>query len=154
MSALRDILRQERELVFRFIACLNEETHLLREIKPDALSEVGRSKMDLGAELDQVENRRRKLLDLPAGQPGRLAMQTWLAAHPEESEAAGLWNEILTLAEEAKRLHALNGELIALHLRKTTEAIEILSQRQRDKPLYGSDGQSTGGGGNRIVDSA
>jgi len=81
-------------------------------------------------------------------------MRTWLLAHPQEGEAGKLWDDILALAEEAKRLHTLNGELIALHLRKTTEAIDILSQRQRDKPLYGSDGQSTGGSGNRIVDSA
>ena len=48
----------------------------------------------------------------------------------------------------------MNGELIAMHLARTSEALDILTQRQNKASLYGSDGQAAGGSGSRIVDSA
>lgn len=154
MSSLHDLLLQEKELLDRFIACLREETAALKEIRPDTLNTIGQEKLALSSQLDTIENRRSALTGAHGGNGGRAAMQQWLDRHPQEAAAAALWNEILALATEAKRLHNLNGELIAIHLSKTSEAIEILSRRQRDKPLYGSDGQSTSSSGSRIVDSA
>ncbi len=154
MSALRELLLQEKELLDRFITCLHEEATALKEIRPEALDGVGQSKLALTQQLDAIENRRNALTSVPGSATGRAAMQQWLSRHPEEAASSALWNEVLALATEAKRLHNLNGELIAMHLSKTSEAIEILSQRLRDKPLYGSDGQSTGSTGCRIVDSA
>lgn len=154
MPSLRELLLQEKELLDRFIACLHEEAAALKEIRPEALDGIGQTKLALTSQLDAIESRRSATTAVPGGAGGRAAMQQWLARHPQESANAALWNEILAQATEAKRLHNLNGELIAMHLSKTSEAIEILSQRLRDKPLYGSDGQSTGSSGSRIVDSA
>lgn len=153
MFSLRELLQQEKELLERFIACLHEEAAALKEIRPEALDGIGQTKLALTSELNAVEHRRSALTAVPAA-GGRAAMQQWFLRHPQEAAAAALWNEILALATEAKRLHNLNGELIAMHLGKTSEAIEILTRRLSDKPLYGSDGQSTGSSGSRIVDSA
>lgn len=152
MTRLLDLLQEERELVSCFITCLHDEASALGEIRPEALAEIGQKKTDLTHRIDALERQRNQMTGGNARERGRMA--DWLATHPDEAAAADVWNEIMTLATEARRLHEVNGELIALHLRKTTEAIEILSQRQNDKPLYGSDGQSTGSSGSRIVDSA
>lgn len=151
MSDLENLLAKEKELVVRFLDALRQEQAALVEGNAEALKPIGETKLHLVGELNGIEAERATLLPLTAEKGG---MMQWLKQHPNESNARNLWLKIMSLSRVARQMHEMNGELITLHLAKTNEALAILTQRQRDVALYGSDGQSSGGTGSRIVDLA
>lgn len=154
MSQLHRALLDETALLRRFIEILREEQSLLTSGQADALAEVGAAKLDLVEKLNASEQARLRLLGLTPAQSSRQDMAEWLRRNPAESAAWQAWEQLITLAREAREIHAMNGELIAMHLARTSEALDILTQRQREASLYGSDGQAATGSGSRIVDSA
>ncbi|WP_298398036.1 flagella synthesis protein FlgN [uncultured Azonexus sp.] len=154
MSQLHRALLDETALLRRFIEVLREEQSLLTSGQTDALAEVGATKLDLVEKLNASEQARLRLLGLTPAQSSRQDMAEWLRRNPAESAARQSWEQLITLAREAREIHAMNGELIAMHLARTSEALDILTQRQSEASLYGSDGQAATGSGSRIVDSA
>lgn len=154
MSQLRRELLDETALLRRFIDVLREEQSLLTAGQADALAEVGATKLDLVEKLNAAEQSRLSLLGLTPAQSSRQDTAEWFRLHPAESAARQSWEQLIALAREARELHVMNGELIAMHLAKTSETLDILTQRQSEASLYGSDGQAATGSGSRIVDSA
>ncbi|MFV0371267.1 MAG: flagella synthesis protein FlgN [Azonexus sp.] len=154
MSAFTALLRQEDELVAQFIALLEEEQAILRAATPDGLELVSARKRPLIEALDAAERERAKLIGSPPGKTSRADMQSWLEKQPQSAEFAALWQSILQHAQAAKALHLENQELLNKRLATTEAALDILMQRQKDTAVYGSDGQTSGLSGSRIVDSA
>jgi len=154
MSQLHRALLDEAALLRRFIEVLREEQSLLTSGQADALAEVGATKLGLVEKLNAAEQARLRLLGLTPAQSSRQDMAEWLRQHPAESAARQSWEQLIALAREAREIHAMNGELIAMHLARTSEALDILTQRQSEASLYGSNGQAATGSGSRIVDSA
>lgn len=151
MSALEKLLTEEKDLVVHFLDVLRKEQAALVEADAGILQMLGDKKLGLIDRLNQVEAGRIALITLP---PGKDSMLHWLTQHPEESGARALWLKIISLARVARQMHQMNGELIAMHLAKTNEALSVLIQKQKDIALYSSDGQSFTGTGSRIVDLA
>lgn len=150
MSQLRSLLETEKAAIEAFVALLREEQEALIAGQADALEMIGSQKLELVGQLNTIEAHRQAL----TGMPTSLAMQEWLQGQREEQHGLALWAGIIDLARTAKALHATNGELVAMHLAKTAEAIDVLTQRQKEATLYGSNGQAASGSGSRIVDSA
>lgn len=151
MSArAHSLLAAEKTLVARFLDLLRQEQALLVCGEADSLRAVGQAKLDLVDQLNRAEAAR---IDFLSNEK-TATMADWLKLLPTESPLREQWSDILELAREAKRLHILNGELINSHLARTSEAIAILTQRQKNEALYGSNGQTETGTGSRIVDSA
>ncbi len=151
MTALARVLQQEISLVEAFLQALEREQIALRDIQPQALAEVVASKQRLVEQLNQLASDRAVLC---GGATTSTAMVNWLAQHKHEQEAAQLWPQLLEKAREAQRMHSLNGQLINIHLSRTSNALKVLGQTQSAHTLYGSDGQSFGGSGSRIIDAA
>lgn len=154
MSRLHILLADEKELVSRFLNMLREEQSLLVSGDADSLHAIGLGKLELVELLNRAEASRTDFLSAETPSGKKPEMTEWLKQHPTEKFARQLWSDILELAREARQLHTLNGELINSHLARTAEAIAILTQRQKDQALYGSNGQAAAGTGSRIVDSA
>lgn len=154
MSQLQRALTEETALLRRFIDVLHEEQSLLVAGDADALAGINAAKLELVDLLNAAERGRLGLLGLTPSQAGQQDMNNWLQQHPAESAALQLWRALISLAREAREIHNINGELIAMHLANTSEALDILTQRQNDSALYGSNGQAAPGSGSRIVDSA
>lgn len=154
MSELEKLLGEEKALVVRFLETLRKEQAALVEGDAAALKPISEAKLALVEQLNHAELSRSRLTALPNGEAGKNGMLQWLNQHPEERPSKALWLKIISLARVARQMHAMNGELIAMHLAKTSEALAILLQKQKDVALYGSDGQSENGTGSRIVDSA
>ena len=151
MSELEKTLFEEKELVVRFLDALRKEQAALVDGDADSLKPISEIKLRLVAQLNAAEAGRASLIPLASEKTG---MMRWFSEHPEENNARALWLKIISLARVARQMHKMNGELLALHLAKTNEALSILIQRQKDVALYGSDGQSSTGTGSRIVDLA
>lgn len=156
MSArAHSLLAAEKTLVARFLDLLRQEQALLVCGEADSLRAVGQAKLDLVDQLNRAEAARIDFLsNEKTASMKQPSMADWLKLLPTESPLREQWSDILELAREAKRLHILNGELINSHLARTSEAIAILTQRQKNEALYGSNGQTETGTGSRIVDSA
>lgn len=154
MSELQQLLEAEKGLVTRFLGLLREEQSALVEGLAETLSVLNQTKLELIDTLNTAEAARGAFIAASSTGNGKAEMKAWLLRHPAEKSARLLWEEILDLAREARQLHEMNGELIAMHLSKTSEAIDILTQRQKEAALYGSNGQAASGTGSRIVDSA
>lgn len=154
MLPLVQLLGEEKRLVEKFIALLALEQDALTKGAADELPLIVNDKKTLVEALNSLETTRASLISSTPQDSGNQAMERWLSIHPDEKSVANLWREILKLAAEAKQQHALNGRLINMHLTRTSEALNILTQRQQYTGLYGSDGQATSGSGSRIVDSA
>lgn len=154
MTPLAGILMRETELVSRFILILKQEQEALKSGKSDPLAEINGKKINLVDQLNQLGANRSQLTGLPGLTSDQASMTTWLAQHPQEKKSATLWQVLIDLAREAKELHELNGQLISIHLKQTSDALAVLTQHQQEHTLYGSNGQSSLFTGSRIVDSA
>lgn len=154
MTPLASLLKRETEAVSRFILVLGREQEALKSVSPELLSQINSEKLLLVDQLNQLGVERSQLADLAGTATDRSKMAAWLQQHPQETQSAVLWVKLLKLAQEAKELHELNGQLISLHLQRTTDSISVLTQQHKEHSLYGSNGQSSANTGSRIVDSA
>lgn len=155
MSQLNDLLRSELAQVKAFIEALTDEQVALEQGDAEALPAIVSRKMALVQQLNTSEAERLREIGCVNQTAEKAQMIQWLAAHPQEVEAASTWQDILVQAAAARRQHETNGQLIALHLERTQEALAVLSQSApADTKLYGADGQTAGPTGSRILDSA
>jgi flagella synthesis protein FlgN len=154
MSVVAGILKQEIELISRFIAALNDEQACLTAAKPAALPEISAAKAGLVEQLNTLEGERMTAIGMAGTASDRITMEGWLSRNKNDANATVAWEKLLILAREAKTLHELNGRLIDLHLRNTTDILGILTQEVKQPGLYGASGQAMPATGSRIVDSA
>lgn len=150
MTETAQILAREEIFLSRFIATLGEEQEALKAARPELLPSLADQKTRLVEELNKLEANRIQL----AGGPDRAAMLNWLATHPADRESPILWERLATLSQEARHLNELNAQLLDLHLRRTSEALQILTRHTQNSLVYGADGQATALTGSRIIDSA
>lgn len=154
MTPLASVISQEAELVSALLSLLEGEQALLNSGRPEGLGEITNRKNALIEQINRQDETRIQLIRCPELAGNRDGMTNWLAAHPQEKEAALLWEKVISVMRSAKALHEQNGLLINLLLGQTKDALEILLQHQQQHALYGSDGQAATNKGSRIVDSA
>ena len=155
MGAISGILGQEIELISRFVLLLEQEQEALKKGQPTALPEIANEKSQLIDQLNRAEDQRNRALGAPYSSQGKAGMSAWLAANGENAKCSALWNKLLESAQQARHMHQLNAQLLALHINKTNEALAILTRHDTDNnTLYGSNGQTSPFTGSRIVDSA
>lgn len=154
MTVLAAALKKETQLVSRLLGLLKTEQEILVAGNAEMLEALTRDKNSLIAEIAQATSDREATF-LPAAAPiGQQAMADWLQSHPAEKAAASAWEKLIGVTRDAKEAHEKNGLLINALIRKTGEALAILTQHQQDHSLYGRDGQTAGNPGRRILDSA
>lgn len=154
MHAVADLLSAEIEALKRLVALMSEEQDALKAAQAESLPALSQTKIELIGELNALELQRNAGIGAPLGVDPKKAMQDWLAQHAADSGLKIRWDEVLNLAQEAKNLNQINGKLLALHLTRTSEALDVLTIRQAGSSLYGSNGQTNPLTGSRIIDSA
>lgn len=153
MVVAQPVTQQELSLLENFVALLKTEQESLVRADPGSLPEINAQKLSLLAELDRHEQARTQILQPTPGENTREAMSRWLVENANRVDAAKAWQALMNLAREAKRLHDLNGQLIAMHLQQTGELLAVL-KRSENQALYGANGQTHQGSGSRIIDLA
>lgn len=154
MPALAELFASEAQLVELFIAALEDEQEALKKGDVAALGAIDARKGDLVAKLNAAEGERDAILK-PAGcSASREGMRSWLAKNPSDGIAVREWGKLMKLAAKARELNRLNGELIAMRLQATNQALATLTQRAQRSALYGPDGHTAQNTGSRIIDSA
>lgn len=154
MGTLAELFLREAGLVEEFIAVLKEEQEALKRGDVSVLAAINARKSSLVAGLNEAEGGRNAILK-PAGcSADRAGMRAWLAKNPSDRAAVREWGKLMKLAAEAKEINRLNGQLIALRLQATNQALSALARRSQRSALYGPDGQTAQLTGSRIIDAA
>lgn len=149
MSPLACALQHEIDLASRFLAVLEREQQALSAADVSHLETINSEKSELVGLLNSASQDRERLTGPISG-----SFTQWLKENSQDAEVAPLWKKLSAVARQAKQTHELNGKLIAMHLARTSDALAILTNRQQQNSLYGSDGQAFQNTGSRIVDSA
>lgn len=154
MPTLAELLTTEVKLVESFIACLTSEQEALKIGNVDALAEINVRKTGLADQLNNVEDQRNAFLTQAGFSADRQGVLGWLNKNRQERTAGQAWVRLMKLAGEARELNGLNGQLIAIRLQATNQALAALTQQAQRSTLYGPDGQTTLRTGSRIIDAA
>lgn len=138
-TQLLTALNNELSAVRFFIEFLQQEQHLLTENETDSLLKLAEQKSTLAVNLNQLAEVRRTLLRNQLPESNNDSIQAWLTIYNPEGLAC--WQEIRILAEQARELNRINGELIQMKLRHNQHTLAALTQAARKADLYGPDGQ-------------
>ena len=152
-DALPALLARERDAIIQFIELFKREEALLRQGGSDEIFRLVTEKETLATQLSGITAQRGTLLTALGLTPDRQGLEAWCASHPEAGETLRTWSDIVALADEARELQRLNGELINIHMRYNVQALEALQSGARSLNLYGPDGQSKAANERRINDA-
>jgi flagellar biosynthesis/type III secretory pathway chaperone len=140
VESLSEVLVREISDLKRFCALLEEERRVLGGAQADHLPEIAARKASLAGQLSELETRRDALLTEGGFATGRSGIEAWLAGRPNVDVERGRWNELLTLATQARDGNETNGRLINLLLKQNREALAVLLSGGAES-IYGADGQ-------------
>src|SRR5574343_532103 len=155
MSHVAALIQREIDLISRFLVVLQNEQDALKHARIAELPAITTEKAQSVEQLNNHELQRLEAMGLHPTKPRPGVMEDWLRQNPKDSKAAQSWHQLLELARKAKTEQQLNGRLLDMHARQTTELLAALTGQQGGEPsLYGASGQTTQTSGSRIIDSA
>ena len=140
-------MAEERAAVRSFVDLLQQEQNLLTENSIDPLMMLAEQKSTHAAQLGELAGVRHRLMRTCLPELTAPAILAWFKVN--SAEGLVLWQEISALAEQARQLNHINGELIQMKLRHNQQLLTALSRAVNQANLYGPDGQtnfSAGGG--------
>lgn len=157
-EVLANLFQQEIPLVQDFLNLLEQENNLLQNFRSEGLDDLVAQKNKLLPQIQDLENQRINLLNLPEKSESTsnsiTAATDNLIAQIDDPKISILWEILRELAKNVQELNSQNGNLLGLHLNKTNEILKIL-QQQTDKPtLYGKQGRAYEESSGRISDKA
>ncbi|MHB1293012.1 MAG: flagella synthesis protein FlgN [Sulfuricella sp.] len=143
-SGLVKNLEAELRVFQDFIQVLQTEQDALVQGHIDPLLELARIKSEKVVLLSQLAENRTRFLSAQGYSQEHGGMTKWLqqqrdGGNPQISE---LWQQLLTLAENARQLNQINGSMIDTRLRNNQQALAILQVAANQSALYGPDGQT------------
>lgn len=150
MDPLAYVIGQEEAELKLLVAALGEEQELLKVGNTDPLAAVIAVKnrhLEALARLGHQRNQLFKSAKLPADREG---LTQWARISGQDALVKGF----LELADEAKELNRLNGQLISIRLNNTQSALAALTpDRAAEHGLYGPKGQTRFSTGYRLIDT-
>jgi flagella synthesis protein FlgN len=143
-SALAKNLEAESRAYQDFIQVLQTEQDALVQGNVDPLLELARIKSEKVVLLSQLAESRARFLSAQGCSQEHGGMTKWLHQQRDEKtpQIAELWQQLLTLAENAQQLNQINGSMIDTRLRNNQQALAILQVAAKQSALYGPDGQT------------
>ena len=142
-DSVSQTLLLEAATVRQFVDLLKREQASLSTGSADELLALIAQKDQLAIQINSLAAQRNKSLDAEGFSPDRIGVEAWCAKHPTEETASNAWTSILALANDARELNRLNGELIQIRLQYNNKALEALQGSKKALDLYGPDGHST-----------
>lgn len=142
-SGLVKNLEAELRVFQDFIQVLQTEQDALVQGNVDPLLELARIKSEKVVLLSQLAENRARFLGAQGYSQEHGSMTKWLQQRAGVNpQIAELWQQLLTLAENAQQLNQINGSMIDTRLRNNQQALAILQVAANQSALYGPDGQT------------
>ena len=153
-SRLLGLVEQELEQVERFLLVLKKEQDALRVGDIEPVSDINQEKTSLADSLARLGEARRVLLAQVGAEGDRKGTSQWIDEFAPATPLAYTWSRLLAVANEARQVNSLNGQLISMRLAHASQALEVLTHSAQRPTLYGPDGQTSSQSGRRIIDAA
>ena len=137
-------LEAELQAFQDFIQVLQTEQDALVQGNVDPLLELAQIKSEKVVLLSQLAESRTRFLSARGYDQEHGGMAKWLQ-QPRDGgnpQIVELWQQLLTLAENARQLNQINGSMIDTRLRNNQQALAILQAAAKQNALYGPDGQT------------
>jgi flagella synthesis protein FlgN len=150
MDDIAYLVGQESSALDELISALREEQAILKSGRADDLAAVIDRKNRQLETLARHGRRRNELLASRGLKPDRDGIAAWSRSSGQEDLGAAF----LALADEARELNHLNGQLIAMRLQATQSALSTLAPDRSGQGLYGPSGKTSFASGYRLIDSA
>lgn len=148
---LARLIQEERTGLQGFIALLRREEALLIATQIDALASLAEEKTALYRTLQRLSDERVVMFARLAAAVNDANIRVVLADLPD---ALGAWQEVVSLAAEARERNRVNGQLITERLQNNQQALSVLLAAAEHPQIYGPDGQSRPTSSGRLFGSA
>lgn len=148
---LARLIREERTGLQGFIALLRREEALLIATQIDALASLAEEKTALYRTLQRLSDERVVMFARLGAAVNDANIRVVLADLPD---ALGAWQEVVSLAAEARERNRVNGQLITERLQNNQQALSVLLAAAEHPQIYGPDGQSRPTSSGRLFGSA
>lgn len=145
------LIGEERSGLQSFIALLQQEEALLIAGKIDTLTTLAEEKTALYRTLQRLSDDRTVMFSRAGARVSNENIRLALGNLPD---ALASWDEVITLATEARERNRVNGQLIRERLQNNQQALSTLLAAAEHPQIYGQDGQSRPTGGGRHLGSA
>jgi flagella synthesis protein FlgN len=152
-SHLQNLLIEEVARLRGFLALLETEQQALIAGDVDRLMPLAAEKTESFSRLTGLGEARGRILAAESLTADRRGMESWLARNTDAAAAPRTWRDLLSLAEKARALNQVNGELIAARLANNQQALSVLLAAANQAALYGPDGQARPVGSGRNLGS-
>ncbi|WP_374242503.1 flagella synthesis protein FlgN [Zoogloea sp.] len=148
---LARLIQEERTGLQGFIALLRREEALLIATQIDALASLAEEKTALYRTLQRLSDERVVMFARLGAAVNDANIRVVLADLPD---ALGAWQEVVSLAAEARERNRVNGQLITERLQNNQQALSVLLAAAEHPQIYGPDGQSRPTSSGRLFGSA
>jgi flagellar biosynthesis protein FlgN len=151
LARLAQFIDTEATLMRRFVALLEREEALLIAGETDALLALTREKSELYQQLQRQNDARALLLGRERLENTDASLRALCRAMPE---TLSRWDEILSLANEARSRNEINGKLITERMQHNQAALSVLLSAADQPQLYDAEGVARPTGRGRHLGSA
>ncbi len=134
-------INSEKNIVSSFVEVLKKEENILMSGQIDDLDLLVSQKSQLVEQLEVFEKHRAQYLLSLGYTPNKDGMQSWLSKQ-EDIELQTNWDELIGLAEIAKQINEVNGQIISTQQRYNQRAYLSLQSASGNISLYGPKGQA------------
>lgn len=141
MRSIATSLNDEKNAILELVVLMKAEQNCLVDADMSSLQNLTIQKAKIIREVTELGIARHKTFVSAGYDPLKISMQEWLHS-ARDSEASGIWAEILALAKSAKELNNTNGLLINRHITRNQNTLNVLQGALPGAGFYGPDGQS------------
>ncbi|MCL2160596.1 MAG: flagellar protein FlgN [Betaproteobacteria bacterium] len=145
------LLEAESSQLRKFLDLLEREEAVLISADTDGLLSITKEKNERYRQLQHLHDDRSILAARLGHGRGDTAMRALCARMPR---ALARWDEVLSLAAQARERNHINGQLISKHLQHNQAALSVLLTAADHPQLYDAGGHSRPSGGGRMLGSA
>lgn len=155
-ARLGQLVSEELATLQIFVGVLRQEQQFLVAGDIDGLTPLVTEKTNLSSRLAQLAEQRNQILAAAELPSDRVGMETWLAQQTSAAKTSWSknWENLLSLAAEARTLNQANGTLISTRLQHNQQALTVLLTASNQAALYGPDGQTKAGVSGRLFGAA
>ena len=145
---VRQLFQKEIECAQLLLQSLESEYSALAEHHTTALEEVVVIKQERISQLESISRQRESLLapykDVSITSENG---QNQIYQFDNDEQLAGLWNELVDVAEKCREKNRINGSIVELVSKQSRHALDILHgilpESSSDSELYDNAGQTT-----------
>jgi flagellar biosynthesis/type III secretory pathway chaperone len=147
--SLEEVLAKEVECTGRLLGCLETERSALTRRDLQALEKTTEEKIQYTRSLEQLDQRRQKLLSELGFTANSEGVQQCIDSLPGAETLQRLWQQVLTNVEACQNGNLTNGGILESGRQHVEQALRILRGQSAVPSLYDPNGDTAAGLGQR-----